>query len=136
MQIQIQRHCLITTFFFIDFLLFLPLIIRKYLWFRRTYSVRKGHNKINVQLISYKWYMKCTLVQWRLSIYPQCTQVAEGTIFKKSPVCSNGLCLDYKYRPSLEKRSHQLIVTLYTISMNPSVHNQLMRTFFEGQPAV
>ena len=42
---------------------------------------------IYIQLISYKRYLKVTLVQRRLSIYPQCTQVAEGTFFMKSPVC-------------------------------------------------
>ena len=35
-----------------------------------------------------------------------------------------------KYRPSLEKGSDQLIVTLYTISIN---HNQLIRALFEAR---
>ena len=39
-----------------------------------------------LQLISYKRYLECTLIQWRLSIYPWCTQVAAGTFFMKSPV--------------------------------------------------
>ena len=39
-----------------------------------------------IQIISYKRYLKCTLVQWRLSIYPLCTQVAVGTFFMKSPI--------------------------------------------------
>ena len=30
-----------------------------------------------LQMISYKRYLECTLVQWRLSIYPKCRQVAE-----------------------------------------------------------
>ena len=37
------------------------------------------------------------------------------------------------YRPSPEQRSHQLIMTLYTLSIYSSVHNQLMRTLFEGR---
>ena len=41
---------------------------------------------IEIQLISYIRYLECTLIQWRLSIYPYCTQVAEGTFFMKSPV--------------------------------------------------
>ena len=41
---------------------------------------------IIIQLILYKRYMECTFIQWRLSIYHQCTQVAEGTFFMKSPV--------------------------------------------------
>ena len=40
----------------------------------------------NVQVISYKRFLECTLIQWRLSIYPYCTQVADGTFFMKSPV--------------------------------------------------
>ena len=31
----------------------------------------------DIQMISYKRYFECTLVQWRLSIYPYFTQVAE-----------------------------------------------------------
>ena len=38
-----------------------------------------------LQLISYKRYVECTLVQWRLSINPW-AQVAVGTFFMKSPV--------------------------------------------------
>ena len=30
-----------------------------------------------IQLISYKWLLECTLIQWRLSIYP-CMQT--GTV--------------------------------------------------------
>ena len=37
-----------------------------------------------IQLISYKRFLECTLIQWRLSIYPYCTQVAEATFFMKS----------------------------------------------------
>ena len=47
------------------------------------------HNIIQyvlLQLISYKRYLECTLVQWRLSIFPLRQQVAEGTFFMKSPV--------------------------------------------------
>ena len=33
-----------------------------------------------------KKYLECSLIQWRLSIYPWCTQVAVGTLFMKSPV--------------------------------------------------
>ena len=43
-------------------------------------------NDFFIQLISYKRYLEFTLVQWRLSIYPQCTQVAEGIFLMKSPV--------------------------------------------------
>ena len=47
------------------------------------------HNmKILIQLISYKRYFECTHVPWRLSFYPQCTQIAEGTFFMKSPVAN------------------------------------------------
>ena len=51
--------------------------------------VSRNHTKFcnyaNIQLISYKWFLECTLIQWRLYgyIYPQCTQVAEGTFFNK-----------------------------------------------------
>ena len=51
--------------------------------------VSRNHTKfcnyVNIQLISYKWFLECTLIQWRLYgyIYPQCTQVAEGTFFNK-----------------------------------------------------
>ena len=41
---------------------------------------------IHIQLISNKRFLECTLIQSRLSIYPQCTQVAQGTFFMKSPV--------------------------------------------------
>ena len=46
-------------------------------------------NIFNIQLISYKRYLECTLFQWRLSIYPisLSAQVAVGTFFMKSPVC-------------------------------------------------
>ena len=40
----------------------------------------------SLQMNSYKRYFEFTLVQWRLSIYPLCTQIAEGTFFMKSPV--------------------------------------------------
>ena len=33
-----------------------------------------------------------------------------------------------RYRPSREKGSDQLILTLYTLSIYPTVHNQLIRT--------
>ena len=40
-----------------------------------------------IQLISYKRYLECTLVQWRLSIYLSLrAQVAVGTFFMISPV--------------------------------------------------
>ena len=39
-----------------------------------------------VQLISYKRYLECTLIQCILSIYPLYRQVAESTFFMKSPV--------------------------------------------------
>ena len=51
---------------------------------RYLHSIWKAASLL--QLISYKRYFEWTLVQWRLSIYPQCTQVAEGTFFMKSPV--------------------------------------------------
>ena len=35
------------------------------------------------------------------------------------------------YQPSLEKGLDQLIVTLYTLSIYPSVHKQLIWTLFE-----
>ena len=38
-----------------------------------------------LQLISYKRFLGCTLIPWRLSI-PSAHQVAEGTFFMKSPV--------------------------------------------------
>ena len=37
-----------------------------------------------LQLISYKRFLECTLIKWRLSIYPLCTQVPDGTFFMKS----------------------------------------------------
>ena len=37
-----------------------------------------------------------------------------------------------RYWPSLKNGSNQLIVTLYTLSIYPSVHKQLIRTFFEA----
>ena len=37
-------------------------------------------------------------------------------------------------QPSLEKRLHQLIVTLYALFISPSLHNQLVRTLFEELP--
>ena len=40
------------------------------------------------------------------------------------------------YRPSLEKGSDQLIVTLYTLSTYPSVKNQLILTLFEARLVV
>ena len=36
------------------------------------------------------------------------------------------------YRLFLKKGSDQLIVTLYSLPIYPSVHNQLIRTFFEA----
>ena len=43
--------------------------------------------KYEVQLILYKRYLECTLVQWRLSIFSRGhVQVAVGTFFMKSPV--------------------------------------------------
>ena len=38
----------------------------------------------------------------------------------------------YNNRPSIEKGSDQLFVTLYTLSIYPSVHLQLIRTLFEA----
>ena len=56
-------------------------------------------------------------------------------VFLPCPSCQvDELCFLLRYRPSPEKRSHQLIVTLYTESIYPSVHNHLMRTIFEGRP--
>ena len=43
-----------------------------------------GYTKI--QLIAYKRFLECTLIQWRLSNYPLSTQETEGTFIKKSPV--------------------------------------------------
>ena len=37
-----------------------------------------------------------------------------------------------RHRPSLENGLNQLIVTLYTLSIYPSVHKQLIRTLFEA----
>ena len=44
------------------------------------------YKKRYIQLISYKRFLECTHIQWRLSIYPKCTQVAEGTFFMKLPI--------------------------------------------------
>ena len=44
--------------------------------------------------------------------------------------------LNKSYRPSLEKGSGQLIVTLYTLSIYPSVHNQLIQTLYKTQIGV
>ena len=44
----------------------------------QTVHVVSKMKKVIIQLISYKRYLVCTLVQWRLSIYSQCTQVAVG----------------------------------------------------------
>ena len=46
------------------------------------------------------------------------------------------MILSISYRPSLENGSGQLIVTLYTISIYHSVHNQLIRTLFEAHMEV
>ena len=40
-----------------------------------------------IRLTLYKNFLKCTLIQWRQSIYPQFTQEAEGNFIMKSPVC-------------------------------------------------
>ena len=43
--------------------------------------------KLLEQMISYKWYLECTLIQWRLYIsIPISAQVAVGTFFMKSPI--------------------------------------------------
>ena len=42
---------------------------------------------IYIQLISYKRYLECTLVQWRLNLSLR-AQVAVGTFLMKSPVCT------------------------------------------------
>ena len=42
------------------------------------------------------------------------------------------MILSISYRPSLENGSGQLIVTLYTICIYHSVHNQLIRILFEA----
>ena len=56
----------------------------KYMW--SSSGTEKGViHRIIVQLNSYKRYLKCTLIQWKLSIYNQCTQVAEVP-FSKSLV--------------------------------------------------
>ena len=47
---------------------------------------------------------------------------------------TNWNCYLPPIQPSLEKRSHQLIVTLYTLFISPSLHNQLVRTLFEELP--
>ena len=39
----------------------------------------------------------------------------------------------HTYWPSLKSGSNQLIVTLYILSIYPSVHNQQIRTIFEGR---
>ena len=39
-----------------------------------------------------------------------------------------------RYQPSLEKGSDQLTVTLYSLSICPSVHNQLILILFGGRP--
>ena len=44
--------------------------------------------------------MECTLIQWGISIYPYCTQVAEGTFFMKSPV--------YKYKKPKHRNTKQI----------------------------
>ena len=36
-----------------------------------------------IQLVSFKRFFQCTLLQWTLSIYPHSTQVALGTVFTK-----------------------------------------------------
>ena len=38
------------------------------------------------------------------------------------------------YRPFIENGSDQLIVTLYTLFIYPSVHIQLFQTIFGGRP--
>ena len=67
------------TFWDVDFLLIPP-----FLGLRRPYSptlkIRKSSNKVHkyiyissviiVQLISYKRFLECMLILWRLSIYP------------------------------------------------------------------
>ena len=63
---------------------------------------------IKVQLISYKRYLECTNVQWRLSIYPKCTQVAESTFLMKSPVVTRrllGKCSETFHRSAGSARS-------------------------------
>ena len=60
-----------------------PLIFKKtknisfYLLKISVEVLETGH----IQLVSYKRYLECTLVQWRLSIQPQCTLVAEVPFF-------------------------------------------------------
>ena len=46
------------------------------------------------------------------------------------------LVLPFNYRPSLERGLDQLIMTLYTISIYASVHNQVIRNLFEARPLV
>ena len=42
---------------------------------------------VEIKLISWKRFLQCALIQWRLSIYPWVHRyVAEGTIYWKSPV--------------------------------------------------
>ena len=76
------------------FMCFFPIIARLKEWNYKILKEKKTfffffdleYIKHLIQLISYKRYLECTLIQWILSIYPQCTQVAEGTFFMKSPV--------------------------------------------------
>ena len=44
--------------------------------------------------------------------------------------------LNSRYRPSLEKGSNQLIVTLYTLTIYLFVYNQLIRTLFKARIVV
>ena len=58
-----------------------------FLFFFFGFAAHRRFFAILVQLISYKMYLECTLVQWRLPIYLSLrAEVAVGTFFMKSPV--------------------------------------------------
>ena len=75
--------------------------VKKLAWSTRKHIVlnictflRHESQYPELQLISYERYLECTLVQWRLSIYPRghigsCV----GTFFMKSPVCICIMCI-------------------------------------------
>ena len=71
----------------------------------------------------------------------------KGYLFMKYPLCNSldffnvhkaRFIIPYCYYTGLPSKSvqhqHQLIVTQYTLSIYPSVPNQLMRTLFEARP--
>ena len=82
----------------------------------------KLEEKVNrptiIQLISYKRFLECTLIQWRLSIYPQCTQVAEGTFFMKSLVAKDNI--KYNKKSINFYKLSSLYVLLYIVFVHCS----------------